>query len=88
MPRLVDGSLAAGAVAVDVAGIDLLYGLIAEARIRQRVAHRLGGHFVVASGSAGLGELDHANPGDNRLRHPSLLPAVACVGDQLASLAR
>jgi hypothetical protein len=61
--------LARGRIGIDIAGIGLLDLLIAHARILKREADRLFGHHVPILALAGLGEGDHADPGDARPGH-------------------
>src|SRR5450432_640695 len=58
-PDLVRRALAARAVAVDVAGVDLLHSLVRDLRVAQRQVRRLRRHHVVVLALSGLGELRH-----------------------------
>ena len=61
---LVQRLLAAGGVAVDVAGVGLLDVVVADAGVVQRLARGQGAHLVVRRAGARLGERDHAHAGD------------------------
>ncbi|MNP20300.1 hypothetical protein D3C76_1128660 [compost metagenome] len=68
--HFIQGGLAAGGIAIDVAGIGLLDQLEVQAGILQRQAHGLGAHLDIGLAGAGLGERDHANANDiGFLRH-------------------
>ncbi|MNZ54569.1 hypothetical protein D3C78_724720 [compost metagenome] len=59
----VQGSLAAGGVAVDVAGKRHLHLVVVQSGILQRQAHGVAAHLDVAGARSRLGEGDHADAG-------------------------
>ena len=56
--------MAAGAVAVDIAHIGLLYLVIIQTRVRQGGTGGRGGHHIIAFGFAGFLERDHPDAAD------------------------
>ncbi|MNP15760.1 hypothetical protein D3C76_1081300 [compost metagenome] len=68
--HFVQGSLTAGGVAIDVAGVSLLYQVVVQTGIFQGQANGLGAHFDIGAAGARLDELDHADAGNiGFLRH-------------------
>ncbi|MDT4847932.1 hypothetical protein FQZ97_820090 [compost metagenome] len=68
--HFIERRLAAGGVAVDVAGIGLLHQLVVDAGILQRQADGFGTHLDIGTALAGLGKRDHADTGNvDFLRH-------------------
>ena len=61
--HFVEGPLAGGGVAVDVAGVGLLHVLVANACVRQGEPDGLGAHVEIRRARARFRERDHANPG-------------------------
>ncbi|MCY1295371.1 hypothetical protein D9M70_447090 [compost metagenome] len=61
---VIQGLLAAGGIAVHVAGIGLLHLGVVQAGLGQRLPDRLGAHHVVMLAGAWLAERDHADAGN------------------------
>ncbi|MCY1449554.1 hypothetical protein D9M71_663000 [compost metagenome] len=68
--HFIERGLAAGGIAIHVAGIGLLYQFVVNACVLQRQANRLGTHFDVSTAGTRLDERNHADADNVRfLRH-------------------